>query len=249
MSGDSIAELLGAIKNFCAREVAAEERSEELIPLRYGMNLLEVEFSKGAAAFAATDLYERHGSITPIDWIRHHCRLSGPAAADRVCVGEQLERLPQSVEALNQDRLGFAHLALLARTSQVVAQSPTSSGFDETPLLLAAEETSVGRFQLICMQARHAADPERYVEDEAIAVESREFHLTNFEDGRVGIKGVLDSTGGAVLRTALEPLARKAGKDDIRHKDRRMGDALVELAGHGLDIGVIPQRASQRPHV
>jgi hypothetical protein len=52
-----------------------------------------------------------------------------------------------------------------------------------------------------------------------------------------------------VLRTALEPLAVKSGADDDRHRDRRLADALVELAGHGLDSGAVPQRASQRAHL
>jgi hypothetical protein len=65
----------------------------------------------------------------------------------------------------------------------------------------------------------------------------------------VWVSGVLDSEGGAVLRTALEPLARRTGKGDDRKRDRRMADALVELAHHSLDNGLVPQRAGQRAHL
>ena len=60
---------------------------------------------------------------------------------------------------------------------------------------------------------------------------------------------VLDAEGGAVVRTALEPLAGRRGRDDDRCRERRCADALVELCGHALDTGVVPQRASQRSHI
>ena len=63
------------------------------------------------------------------------------------------------------------------------------------------------------------------------------------------IRGALDAEGGAVLRTALEPLARPTGKSDDRRRHRRLADALVELAHHSLDNGLTPQRASQRAHL
>ena len=51
-----------------------------------------------------------------------------------------------------------------------------------------------------------------------------------WEDGSYVLNGVLDAVGGAAVRTALEPLARKSGEDDTRERDRRLADALVELA-------------------
>jgi len=51
------------------------------------------------------------------------------------------------------------------------------------------------------------------------------------------------------VRSALEPLARRSGKDDHRKRDRRLGDALVEAAHRLLDGGRLPQRATQRPHL
>ena len=51
-----------------------------------------------------------------------------------------------------------------------------------------------------------------------------------WEDGSYVLNGVLDAVGGAAVRTALEPLARKSGEGDTRERDRRLADALVELA-------------------
>ena len=52
-----------------------------------------------------------------------------------------------------------------------------------------------------------------------------------------------------LLRTALEPLARHAGSEDDRARAQRCADALVELCARSLDVGVVPQRASQRSHI
>ena len=247
-----IAQLLTAVRAFCERperHLTPEQLAQQLIQLRRVCDLLELEFSLSAARFAATDEYDLQGSVSPISWIRHQCRMSGHAAAERVSVGEEAERLPLSVKAMEEGRIGFAHLALLARTSSALHESSTSDSLDETALLASAAELSVGRFRHACHDARHAGDPDAYAADEARSVEDRSLELNTAEDGFVFIRGLLDSAGGAVLRTALEPLAQKSGADDDRHRDRRLADALVELAGHGLDSGAVPQRASQRAHL
>jgi hypothetical protein len=52
-----------------------------------------------------------------------------------------------------------------------------------------------------------------------------------------------------VIRTVLEPLARRSGAGDQRPYDRRMADALVDVAWHHLDNGLVPQNGSQRTHL
>ena len=250
--GEAIVNLLAAVGTFCerpSRYLSPAQLGEELVQLRHICDRLELEFSVSAARFAATDEYEAQGSVSPIDWIRHQCKMSGHAASERVCVGEEIERLPLSSEAMGEGRIGFAHLALMARTSSALHQSPTTNGLDEGALLASASELSVGRFRHVCFHARHAADPQGYAADEARSVADRILELNTGEDGFVFIKGLLDSAGGAVLRTALEPLAVRSGADDDRHRDRRLADALVELCSHGLDSGAVPQRASQRAHL
>lgn len=244
--------LIDATLSFCARpkSPAAQDRlGDDLIQMRQVIDILEVEFAEVSGAFAATDEYEIQGSVSPIEWIRHNCKTSGRTAADRVCVGEQLDRLPRSVDAVEDGRIGFAHLVVMSRTARALGNSTTSVAFDESVLLQAAEELSVGRFGHFCHHARHAVDPQGIVRDEVAAVEWRELHLQACEDGLVSVSGTLDGAGGAALRTALEPLARRCGVDDQRRHPRRMADALVELATNALDTGAVPQRASQRAHL
>jgi len=223
--------------------------ADELTQLRHLIDHLEVRFSQTAAEFAQTNAWEDWGSVSPIQWIRYECKMGGGAAADRVCVGEQLARLPLSSQALADGQIGFAHMAVLARTSDALTSSDTAKGFDERLVLNEAKTLSVGRLWRFCHHVRHAADPKGFAADEADAVERRRLQLSPCEDGSLLVNGWLDSGGGAALRTALEPLARPAGAEDDRCRERRLADALVELATHALDAGLVPQRAGQRPHL
>ena len=226
-----------------ATESGAEDRRERLIRKRHVIDLMELSFAQEAAEFAATDAYDEDGFISPIDWIRINCHMTSNAAADRVAVGQHSE-LEQTVEAMAYGQVGFAHLTVMARTANAVG-----SAFNETALLKKARENSPGKFHHICRHYRHAADPKGFAAEQAEQVENRSLSLSTWEDGSLLINGVLDSIGGAAVRTALEPLARKSGTHDDRDRDRRLADALVELSMHALDSGVIPQQGSQRTHL
>ena len=121
----------------CGGEVAGEVLAERLIRLRNSIDLLEVEFSHMAGEFAHTKQYDEEGYDSPISWIKANCHMAGGAAADRVCVGEQLghlDRLGESCVALAAGEIGFAHLALIAHTSAALASAWMSAGcFDRRP--------------------------------------------------------------------------------------------------------------------
>lgn len=246
-----MARLNAAIARFCEEPLpeGGPALSCFLVHLRPSIDRLDLRFSEGAAAFAETAEYDQQGFISPIHWIRLNCHMTGGAAADRVAVGEQLENVPESHQSMVEGEIGFAHLAHVARTSAAIGEMGTNKPFDERPLLEKARELSVGRFIDFCHHMRHAADPAGYAAEEAQAVEARSLTLKTGEGGMVWLRGVLDPEGGAVLRTALEPLAQRSGKDDHRKREQRLADAAVELANLSLDNGLIAQRSHQRPHL
>src|SRR6202171_2310706 len=209
---------------------------------------ISVKLSQGAAAFAETDEYDHQGSVSPIHWIRVNCHLTSGAAGDRLAVGEQLQNIPESHQSMVEGEIGFSHLAHIARTSEAIEQT-TTKPFDETRLLDKARDLTVGRFIDFCHHMRHAADPEGYAAEEAQTVEARSLTIKTGEGGVVWVRGGFDPEGAAVIRTALEPLARRSGKDDDRKRDRRLGDAAVELASRSLDNALVPQHGSVRPHL
>ena len=124
----------------------------------------------------------------------------------------------------------------MARTAEAVT---TSGGqFEETRLLRLAEKHTPRRFRRDCAHARHAADAETFLDEQRRDVEARFLEMRRMSDsGCVWIRGFLDPVGGAVAHTALLALAQRCGAGDDRPADRRLADALVELAEHVLDIG------------
>jgi Domain of unknown function (DUF222) len=256
----------------------AEQVGADLIELRHLCDLLELRFARDVAEFAATDEYDVQAAASPYAWISHNRKMGAHAAWSAICVGEMARRhTPLTVAALEEGRVGFGHLVLLAgvarsvtvdsvaaqeaayqaslreRSDAVPADNDASSApsvvFDEAVLLRLAEHHTVSRFRQDCAHARHAGDPEGFLAEHLDTVECRSLQLVGGSSGIMTVRGVLDSVGGAALRTALEPLARADGADDARLISRRLADALVELANHGLDNGLIPQRASQRTHL
>jgi len=201
------------------------ELAQDLMVLRHQIDKLELLFSRLAARFAATDFWDEAGSVSAIDWLRHNCHMNEGPAADRVAVGRRMWELEPSLRAFYGGEIGFAHLTTLVRTADAVGER-----FDESKLLKEAKENSPGKFFHICRHYRHSVDKERYAQEQAEQVEERVFRMSQTQEGWYLIGGCLDSIGGAALRNALQPLAQKSGEHDDRSLDRRMGDALVELA-------------------
>src|ERR1700694_5780350 len=108
--GPGMAPLAAAIDRFCDRRLAGRSPSDlarELTQLGHERDRLDLEFSRTAAAFAATDEYERQGLVSPIHWIRLNCHMGSGGAVERIAVGEQLERLSESVETMAEGGIGF----------------------------------------------------------------------------------------------------------------------------------------------
>jgi hypothetical protein len=240
-----------ALDRFCEQPVpeGGPALADFLPRLQRASDRISIKVSEAAAAFANTNEYDEQGFVSPIHWIRRNCNLTGGAAADRIAVGEQLQRVPESHQSVVEGEIGFAHLAHIARTAVAIEETGTNKPFDETQLLVKARELSVGRFIDFCHHMRHAADPKGYAAAEAQRVEARSLTIKTGEGGMVWVRGIFDPEGAAVLRTAYEPLARRNGKEDDRKRDRRLADAAVELARRSLDNALVPQRGSVRPHL
>jgi len=203
-------------------------RGEILKKLRHEIDLLELKFSRVAHEFSQTDEYELEGSVSPVDWIRHHCHMTAPAAGDRVRVGEHWTHLSESVRAVKNEDIGFAHLAVLARTAH-----HTGERFNELELLGKACENSPGKLQYICWKYWHACNPKGFAAEQAKQIENRSLRISGWADGTVTLSGVFDPLAGAAIRNTLDPLAKPLGPDDKREIEQRYADALVEVVCGG----------------
>jgi hypothetical protein len=205
-----------------------EEIAAEMIRVRREIDERELYWSRLAVAFDASLYWYEEGSNTAIDWMRINCHMTQPAAANRVAVGQQLSRMPESAQAVQTGEIGFAHMTVMARTAIAVGAT-----FDETALLDKARKLSPGKFYYRCLQYQHSVQPQVYAAEQAEQAEKNRLRLNTAEDGSLLISGVLDPVNGAAVRGALEPLARPSGKDDYREREQRLADALVEMITHG----------------
>jgi hypothetical protein len=205
-----------------------DELAEELRREYHARDLRDLYIARLTAEFATRDKYDDDGFVSPIDWIRFNCHVTSGAAANSIAVGEAMDRMPESTQAVGEGEIGFAHMTVMARTAETLGDR-----FDESVLIEKARENSPGKFHYICTHYRHAADPKQYAEEQAEQVQQRRLKLSKWMDGTVLLSGQLDPEGGAVLLTAIEPLARKSGAHDDRDLEQRNADALVELAAGG----------------
>lgn len=234
--------LLDAVDGLLARpcgERSTEELKTEMLVLRGALNRLELGFARLAgeldaqlqAAYMAGEDMDWEDEQGVVFWLRHEARMSWRAAASAVRVGRMATQLPESTVALEERRIGFAHLGLLADVAYEASLSDTAAPFDEQPLLRKAETQTVTRFRRDCAHARHVSDAEAFLREEVRGTEERSLELQPGPGG-LFLTGWLDGPGGASLRAALEPLARRQGREDDRERKRRLADALVELASH-----------------
>jgi hypothetical protein len=93
------------------------------------------------------------------------------------------------------------------------------------------------------------ADPERADEQAQRRHERRGVWLSPTIDNMVAIDGLLEPEAGAVVRRALEPLARPADANDDRLGGQRTSDALTELCRRALEGGRLPTAGGVRPQL
>ena len=197
--------------------------------LRHTIDRLELEFARWAVEFAEGTEWRDEGFNTPADWMRFNCHMTSTAAWRAITVGEQQEELPSTGQTLRDGDIGYAHLAVMAQTRKAVGED-----FNEAKLLPLAVESSPGKFHYQCLHYRHSLDAKAYSRAQEDLHEGRSLRLNTAQDGCLLISGVLDSVGGAAVRSALEPLARPSGAHDHRSREQRLADALYERVAGGV---------------
>ena len=205
-----------------------DEIAQELVLRERQIALLQLEASVLACQLLENGFLEDAGFNSPTDWLRFNCHLTDKVASDRIQVGEQLATMPASVEAMRAGEIGYGHLTVMARTAEAVGKR-----FEESRLLPLARKHTPGKFYYKSLHYRHSIDAKAYCQEQSEQEINHHLTLSTSESGHLLINGVLDPIGGAAVRTALEPLARKSGEHDDRVLDQRYADALVELASGG----------------
>src|ERR1700675_1657093 len=88
------------------------EEAGELKEIFRQVDLLLLRAAGVAARFGTKPYSEEQGFVSPIEWIRFECHQTSTIAADVIAVGENMERLPQTVQAVGDGEIGFPHLKM-----------------------------------------------------------------------------------------------------------------------------------------
>jgi hypothetical protein len=174
------------------------------------------------------------------------CQISKNAAADRLCVGEQLGRLPLVAEALSTGGIGFQASSVICHLQERLLEAGAS--IEEEEWLGRAREWSLKWLSAEAAKTWHAVDPAGFELKVEEAHQRRQLFISECGD-MFRIDGWLEPSAGAVVKTAIESLSAPLGADETRRPKQRRADARVELAQHALDGGKLPERNGARPHV
>src|ERR1700737_309082 len=85
-----------------------------------GIDPLEAVFAVGLSRFDRSGEYAADGALSVVAWLKWKCKLSGGAAAERVEIAHQLEKLPKTEAAFANGDLGYQHVAVMARAAEHV---------------------------------------------------------------------------------------------------------------------------------
>lgn len=180
-------------------------------------------------------------------WVADTCMMSRNAAADRLCVGEQLRHLPRIAEALSSGEIGYQAAAVICHLSEQVREGREC--IEEEKWIAFAQRFSIKDLRYLTYEARLRWDPEGFERNVEENHELRSFDISETMGGMYRLDGWLDPVGGAALQAAIESLAKPLGTRDERTSKQRRADALVEIAKHAMDEGRLPRRNGARPHI
>src|SRR6266436_7473490 len=165
----------------CVRDADGETLGDALIQIREaGIDPLEAIFATGVRHFDKSGEYKADGALSLTAWLRWKCKLSGGAAAERVEVARQLEKLPQTQAAFASGDLGYQHVALIARTAEHVGAAAVRKA--EGRLLQAAQTHDPGQFLGVTKNFEHRVDAEGALTEANRAHERRYLHLSEPQD-------------------------------------------------------------------
>jgi hypothetical protein len=241
--GTPLSKLMTAIREF----QACEDRPIDNRGLRVAIDALEGVFCADARRSQLNSEHLVNGNITAASWIARTCNMSVTSAADRLCVGEQLESLPKVAAALASGEIGYQSASVLSHLRGKLGEK--RDRFDEDEMLGFARDFSVSGLRRLCAYAWHVADPDGFFNEAEENYTRRRFHISQMPDGMYAVDGLLDPETGASLKTAAETLAKRKGPEDDRSHSQRMHDAVGEIVKHALGQGTLPRRHGVKPHI
>ena len=242
--GTPLSELEAAVREFQSRELDSSDDDPKR--MRALMDALELEFSAMVRRAQQRGDHLIAGNISAVSWIGRTCGMSVTSAADRLCVGEQLESLPLVAEAVSKGEIGYQSASVICHLREKLGEK--RDGLDEEQWIGFAREYSVKDLRWLSAHTRYALDPDGFERETEESYEERFLHISEM-NGMYHLSGVIDPEAGAALKTAVDALAKRLDQNDSRTPKQRRADALTEIVYKAMDEGKLPRRNGVRPHI
>ncbi len=237
--------LRSAVDELASEQLGTVDAADlaELYELR---QRLEAEWLRRVAAFDRQEGYAVEGAGSAQSWLRWKLRLTPGAAREQVKLAHRLEDLPVTQAALAGGEIGYAHVRVIAS-----ADLPAETMAEAEPVLVqAAREVDATRLGRAVTHLRDAVDPDGAVDEANDRYERRGLYASSSWRGMVMVDGALDPEGGATVLTALDAASHPDPAGTARRTPaQRRADALVDICRWYLNVGEVPDKGGERPHI
>lgn len=188
-------------------------------------------------------------------WLGANTMLQYPAARRIAALGEGLRAFPQIEAQVLSGECSLDHAALIVKFCESPPRAMPKEALPQCiDVLLAAAHgveatTSKIRYVIATLERLFESDEVPIGED----VERNELRISQTLNGRIAIRGDVDSVTGEMLLSALSnltmPTPAADGTPDRRSAARRTADGFSELIRRYLDSAKTGIDGGQRPHL
>src|SRR5258708_10850367 len=213
-------DVAASVRAFLAR---SQGGGVDLKSYRAVIDAVEGDFASEAHHVQMSGQHLVDGNISAAAWVSRTCGMSIPSAADRLCVGEQLESLPMVADALSRGEIGYQSASVICHLRDKLGDK--RDGLDEEQWIGFAREHSVKDLRWLSAHTRYALDPDGFDRDTEESYEERFLHISEM-NGMYHLSGVTDPEDGAALKRAGDAGAMRRGQADGRTPKQRRADAL-----------------------
>jgi hypothetical protein len=231
---------IAALQDLIARGSAAKNRLEGVISRAVGE--LQV---RGSGQVPDPD----HAAMVlpTAAWLRHSTKTNGPVAGRTIRTSVALRDLPAVRDAIVDGVLTEEHGRVLARLVGKI--EPTSLLASQPELIEVARRTEPDQ---LANYVRHLiatwCEPVLEAEQES-AENARFFQMRNNHNGRWSGRFDVPDAVAEVIKTVIEPLARRAGDADERSMGQRRADAFEDVFLLAHRYADLPDAGGSRPRL
>ncbi len=234
---------------------------DSTVQLRWHIEKMEARLVENVAEIDRRRAFEEDGAVTIVGWLKSRCRMDTSRAGQLAKLAQAGEAFPELRQAHLDGRVSSCEARRVLQGASIYqrdlerhnveGEESAQAMAEVRRRLLAAAESGEGpdRLRREIDSHRHQLAADALAVDEWAMFRQRTLHLYTTFDGMVDLRGTLDPSSAATVRTALESLTTPSRDGAEVTAGQARADALVQLAKNALDSGYLPKRQGQRPHL